>query len=123
MGEDALGQRQFGRHQESRPVDRMETDDVFAHHMEVGRPEILVQGGLGIRVSECRDVVGQSVQPDIHDMLGIIRYRNAPRESGARNRQVAQAAFDKADHFIAPAWRQDEIRILVIEFQQPLAPG
>src|ERR671913_301692 len=37
--EDLSGQRKGGRHQESRPIDRMEADNVLADQMDVRRPE------------------------------------------------------------------------------------
>ena len=42
MGEDAPRRRQLGRHQEGRPIDRVEAQDVLADHVQIGRPEALV---------------------------------------------------------------------------------
>ena len=39
MGVDAARRRDPGGHQEGRPVDRVEAQDVLAHHVNVGRPE------------------------------------------------------------------------------------
>src|SRR3546814_14731057 len=34
-----------------------------------------------------------------------------------------EAALHEADHLVAPAGRQDEVGVVVVERQQPLAPG
>src|SRR3546814_17614309 len=34
-----------------------------------------------------------------------------------------EAALHEADHLVAPAGRQDEVGVVVVELQQPLAPG
>ena len=43
MGEDALRRRDAGAHQEGRPVDGVEAQDVLADHVQVGRPVLRVQ--------------------------------------------------------------------------------
>ena len=123
MGEDPARHRQVGRHQEGRPIDRVEAQDVLAHHMQIGRPEALVAGTLHIGETGGGDVVGERVEPDIHDMGGIARHRHAPCETGARDREIPQAAAHEAGHLVAPALRGDEIRMRGVEFQQALLPG
>ena len=41
MAEHLLRQRQIRAHQESRPVDRVETNDVLADQVQIGRPELV----------------------------------------------------------------------------------
>ena len=55
----------------------MEADDVLADHVEVGRPVLPEWIGL-VWVAALGDVVGERVQPDVHDVLGIARHRHAP---------------------------------------------
>ena len=74
VGRHPLRHRQPGRHQERRPIDRMETDDVLADEMHIRRPERPARRGL-IREAAGGDVVVQRVQPDIHH---VRRERPAP---------------------------------------------
>ena len=122
MREHALRRREAGRHQEGRPEHAVEADDVLADHVQVGRP-VLPQRIAGVGIAARGDVVGERVQPDIHDVLGIARHRHAPREAGARHREVLQAALHEADDLVAPAVRRDEARVLVVEVEQPVGPG
>ena len=101
MGKDTLRRRQSGGHQEGRPVNRMEAQDILADHVQIGRPESAEQVAIGIRVPHSGYVVGQRVEPDIHDVVVIARHRHAPVEGGARDGQVPQPALHKADHLIA----------------------
>ena len=100
VGGDPLRQRQPGRHQEGRPVDRVEADDVLADEMHVGRPERPARRGL-VREAAGGDVVVQRVQPDIHHVAGRVRHRDAPAEAGAADRQVVQPAAHEADDLVA----------------------
>ncbi len=89
MAEYALGQGQPGRHQEGGPVDRVEAHDVLADHVQVHRPE------AGIRVRRIgeaghAEIVREGVDPDIHDVAGMLRHRHAPIEIGAADREVVQ---------------------------------
>ena len=106
MREHATRKRKTGGHQESRPVNGMEPEDVLADHMQVGRPEPAVALGIAERAvgrpSCCGDIVRQRIEPDIHHMRVVVRHRNAPGEARAADRQVAQPAFDEALHLVEP---------------------
>ena len=118
MGIDAARQRQAGGHQEGRPVDRMEAHDVLADDMQVGGPvgralALLRKAGGG-------QVVGQGVDPHIHDVLLVAGHGNAPVEGRPRDRQVAQARAHEGHHLVAPLGRADEVGIVLVERQQPV---
>jgi hypothetical protein len=99
---DALRQGQPGRHQEGRPVDRVEAHDVLADDVDVGRPVSPARvPSSGKPVAG--DIVGQRVDPDIHDVLRVAGHRHAPVEGGARDREVGEAALHEADDLVAPA--------------------
>ena len=100
----------------------MEADDVLADHMEVGRPVLPQRVGL-VGVAALGDVVSESVQPHVHDVLLIAGHRDAPGEAGARHREVLQAALHEAQHLVAPAVGADERRVLLVELDQPVGPG
>ena len=93
--EDAARHLDPGRHQERRPVDRVEAHDVLADDVQVGRPVALELVAVGVGKAGRGDVVGQRVDPDIHDVLVIAGHPHAPVEGGARDRQVLQAAATK----------------------------
>ena len=100
----------------------MEADDVLADHVQVGRP-VLPQRAIRVGIAALGDVVGERVQPDIHDVFGIAGHRDAPGEAGARHRQVLQAAAHEAHHLVAPALRCDEAWVFLIKPEQPVGPG
>ena len=102
MAVDLLRQRDPGRHQESRPIDGVEADDVLADQMDVGRPVALPQLRI-VRIAEAGDVVGQRIEPDVHHMIGAARHRHAPVEAGARDAEVVEPALDEAQHLVAAA--------------------
>ena len=64
MREDALGKRQIGGHQERRPEDGVEADDLLADQVQVGGPE--TSSSVSADRAQVRD---QRVEPDIEDVL------------------------------------------------------
>src|SRR5262249_20877085 len=116
---DLLGKLDPRRHQEGRPIDGMEADDVLADQVDVRRPVAAPKFGI-VRIAEAGDVVGQRVEPDIHYMAVASRHWDAPVKARPRNAEVLQSAFDKADNLIPPAVRLDEIRICRIKVEQRL---
>src|SRR5215467_13756273 len=121
MRDDALGQRQVRGHQKRWPIDTMEADDLFADHVHVSRPVVLVLFLLGLILSsetECSDVVAERVEPDVNDVLRIAWYGNAPLEGAAANRLIAQAALYESDDFVAACFRADKIRVPRVMLQQ-----
>ena len=120
MGEHPPRQLDARRHQESRPVHGVEPDDVLADHVQVGGPVALEHRGVGVREADTGQVVGQGVDPDVHDVLGMVGNRHAPVERGARDRQVPQAPRDEADHLVAPDVGSDEVGVGLVVREQPV---
>ena len=117
------GRGKPSRHQDARPDDRVEAQNVFAHHVDVGGPPL---GELAVilQVADACEVVGQRVDPDVHDVLLVEGNGNAPIERGAGDAQLFQPALDEADHLVAPGVRLDELRVLLDVGQQPVGvPG
>ena len=95
VAEYLLGQRLAERHQEDRPVDRVEADDVLADQVHVCGPEALVVlVVIAVRIVAAEgDIVGQRVQPDVDHVARIKVHRDAPAERGAGHAQVLQAGL------------------------------
>ena len=117
MGEDAARRLETGRHQKSRPIDRVEPHDILADDVKIGGPESRKLRAFGVRIAGRGEIIGQSVEPHIDHVVGVARDRNSPAEAGSRDRQVAQAALDKADDLVPPAARRDRIRVRVVKSQ------
>ncbi len=103
----------------------MEADDVLADDVQIGRPVRLVgrvpPGHAADPVageSQRGDIVGQRVQPDIHDVGVVARHRHAPIERGPGDRQIPQALADKAHHLVLAGGGHDEIRVFLVKRQQ-----
>ena len=123
VGENAARHRDAGRHQERRPIDGVEAHDVLADHVQIGRPVFLEFLAVGIGKADGGDVIGQRIDPDIHDVLGIAGHLDAPVEGGARQRQILQAAAHEARDFVHALLRQHEIRHALVEVEQPVGEG
>ena len=121
VAEHLLGQGQPQRMQDDGPDDGMETDDLLAHQMQVGRPELPVQLVMIGGVAQRGDVVGQRVQPHIHGVLGVEVHRNAPLDGGTADAQILQAGLEEVvDHFVLAGRGLDEIGVLLDILDQPV---
>ena len=117
MAVDLFRQRQLGGHQERRPIDRVEANDVLADQMDVGGPVFgIVAGRVGI--ADRGHVGGQRVDPDVHHMIGRAGNLDPPVEAGARDAEVAQAALDEADNLVAATVGADEVGIVAVQREQ-----
>ena len=95
----------------------MEPYDLFADKMAVTRPVLSVFFSI-IRSSERCYVIGQRVDPYVHDMLWIVRNRDAPVEGSTRDTQILHALLNERNHFVASRLRNKEIRICSEELKQ-----
>ena len=86
------------------------------------RPEALELRAVLVGKADAGDVIGQRVDPHIHDVLVAAGHAHAPVEGGARDRQVLQAAAHEARHLVQALLRQHVIRLLV-ELQQLVRIG
>ena len=118
--EHLTGQRLAERHEQDRPVDRVEPHDVLADHMQVGGPVAAVQLAAAVgMVAKPGDIVRERVDPDIDHMLRIKFHRDAPFEGGAGHTQVAQSRLQKVvDHLVAAGLGAEEIGVVVIILPQ-----
>ena len=72
----------------------MESKDVFTYDLNIRRPE--ARQLLIIRpITNCSDVVGQCVEPDLGHVRLVERKRNTPRERLTADRKVLQALLDE----------------------------
>jgi hypothetical protein len=108
VGENALGQRQAGGHQEGRPVDRVEAHDLFADEVQVGRPEVLAIHRFAI---DRAHVGGERVEPHVEHVRRFAVHRDAPFDVGARDGKIGEPGLHERDHFVAARLRLDEIRV------------
>ena len=102
MSEYLLRQRLAQCHQENRPVDRMEPDDILADQVQVCGPQLLILfGAVAVCiVADTGDVVGQRIQPYIDDMLGIEGHRNPPGEGSTGYAQILQSGEQEVVHHL-----------------------
>ena len=118
VAEDALGQRQIEGHQHGGPEDGVEAEDFLAHHVQVGRPELVVVAVLLVAIAQRGDIVAQRIDPDVHGVLGVEGDGDAPLDGGAGDAGVLQALLDEGDHLVLPALGLDELGVLLVELEQ-----
>ena len=111
---DMLRQREIQRHQDRRPDERVETDDLFCHDMNVSRP-VFLEIVIGvIPVAQSSNIVAQCIDPYIDDMLLIERYRNPPCKARSGDTEVFEARLDEVvDHLVYAGLRLEEISLLI----------
>ena len=116
VAEDLFGKRHAQSHQEDRPVDGVETDDVLADQMKVGGPVLIkerITVAVGI-VAQAGDIVAQRIEPHIDDVTGREIDRDAPGEGGARDTQILQTGLQEVvDHLVLTALRLNELGMLL----------
>ena len=90
--------------------------------MIVDRPPVL-EALLVLSVAHCGQVVGQRVEPDVRDVLGVPRDRDAPVERGARDREVPQTALDETEHLVAAEVGHNRTGVCRVPVQEALFEG
>ena len=123
MSEYLLRQWKIQCHQENRPVNGMETDNIFSDQMQVCRPVFLkLFGAVTIAViSDTSDIVGQRIQPYINHMLRIKIYRNTPFERGTGNTQILKSRKKEiVHHLILSGYRLNKFRMRIDMVNQSL---
>ena len=105
-------------HQHGGPQDGVEAEDLLAHHVQVSRPELAVLVVLLVAVAQSGDIVAQSIDPDVHGVLGVERYRDTPLDGGAGDTGVLQTLLDEGDHLVLAALGLDELGVLLVELEQ-----
>ena len=116
MAEYLLRQRLAERHQEDRPVDGVEADDILADQVHISRPELLVVlVVVAVRIIAAEgDIVGKRIQPNVNNMARVKVYRNTPAERGAGNTQVLQTRLEEVVyHLVLAALRLNELGVLL----------
>ena len=121
VAEHPLGQGQIQSHQHGRPQNGVEAQDLLAHHVQVGRPELVVVVIGLVAVAQRGDIVAQGVHPHIHGVLGVKGDRDAPLDRGTGHTGVLQALLDEGDHLVLAALGLDELGVLLVELQQAVS--
>ena len=101
----------------------MEAHNFFADHVHVGGPVFVVLALIRRAIAEGGDVVGERIEPNVDHVLGIARHGDAPGKCAAADGEIAQASFDKGEHFVAPCFGADEIGLAGVEVDQLLLEG
>ncbi len=121
MAKHLLRQGQTQGMEHNRPNNGVEADNFLAHQMHICRPVLVKQVLILTAVAQCRDVVGQRIQPHIYRVLGVKVHRNAPLDGGTADAQVIQAGLEEIiDHFVGTAGRLNELRMIVDILNQPI---
>src|SRR5438552_18993241 len=97
MRPDLLGDRQTGGHQECRPVDGMEPDDVFSNDVDVGGPVALL---FVIGTADGAEIRGERVEPNVKNVRLFTGNRNDPMNRSESDVQIKQATLVQAQFIV-----------------------
>src|SRR3989304_5466625 len=79
----------------------MKSQNIFSDQMRVSRPVSFIPVGI-VGIAACREIIGERVEPDVHDMPGVARNRYAPGEGRPTYAQVAQAFPQERSYLVPP---------------------
>ena len=85
----------------------VKAQDILADHMQVGGPETPVIRGFLVGIPRRRDIIGERVEPNVHDVVVVARHRHSPFEGCAGNRKSSSPPFTK----LTTSFRRDRGRI------------
>ena len=120
MRPDLFWQWETGGHQKCRPINGVEANDFLANEMEIGRP---VSNLPIIRTPDSAKIRGQRIEPDVKNVWLLARNRNAPANRGTRDAEIAEAAFDETENFVAARLRLDELWALGVPIKKRFLKG
>ena len=123
MTEYLLGQGLIQCHQENRPVNCMEADDIFSDQMQISRPKLFILlAAVAFRiVADTGNIVGQRIQPYINNVFLIEINRDTPFERGSGNAQILQSGKQEiVHHLVFAGYRLDKFRMAVDMVDQAL---
>ncbi len=95
----------------------MEADDFFSDEMKIGGPVTCL---FILRAADGAKIRGQRVEPNVKDVRLFAGYGNAPTNRSARDAQIAEAPFNKAENFVAAGFGLDEIGMLGVPIEERL---
>ena len=116
MTEYLLWQRLAHCHQENRPINCMETDNILSDQMQVSGPELLILlGAVAVSIiTDTGDIVGQCIHPYINNMLLIKGHRNAPCIRGTGYTQILQTRQQEViHHLVLTRYRLNKFRMCI----------
>ena len=121
VGEDLLGQGQPQRVEHDGPIDGVEAHDLLTHQMHVRRPIFAEKPVVRRIVAQCGNIIGQRVDPHIHNVSGVKIHRHAPCEAGAAHAQILQAGLEEiVNHFVGAGGGLNEIGMGLDIVDQPI---
>ena len=123
MPENLLRKKLAQCHQENRPVNRMETDNVLPDQMQVCRPKLLIllTAVPAAVITDARNIIRQSIQPYIHYMLIVKIHRYPPLKGSPGYAQVLQPGQKEiVHHFVFAGNRLYKFRVGIDMLNQPI---
>ncbi|MBA7694301.1 hypothetical protein ES703_102908 [subsurface metagenome] len=124
VGEDSPGQGDVSCHQHGGPVDGVGGEDVLTNQVHISGPPVF-EAFLVFGIAHGGNVVGEGVEPDVVDIVGVEGQLHAPGQPGLgpRDAQVPQRLAQKAQHLVAPGIGLDEPGVLPDVLDEPLLVG
>ena len=101
-------------HKDCGPDEGVESYDLLSHDMHVSRPVLLVVVICIVHESHCGDIVRESVDPDVNDVLLIECYRDTPCKARPGNAEILKSRIDEVVyHLVDSGLRIEEVLLLI----------
>src|SRR5260370_12112755 len=78
---------------------------------------------LVVGAADGAEIGGERVEPDVKHVWFFAGNGNAPTNRSARDAQVAEAALDEAENFVAARFGLNEIRMFGVPIEERLLEG
>ena len=122
MPENLFRKGKTERHEEDRPIDRVEAENILSDNVKICGPVFFEVLALPVNVVAQRGyIVRERVDPNVDDMFRVERNGNAPFERGSRNAQILKTGFEEVVyHLFLSQLGTDEIGVFLDIFHQPV---
>ena len=124
MRKYCLGERNPSGHEQTRPNDGMEPQNILSNNVNAGGPEFgqsFLGIWIGIQPIDTRQVIGKGINPNVHDVLGIEAFWSVdtPFEGGSRNTQIPKrVGRQSSQNSVAMLFGTNKVGIVLNIFDQ-----
>lgn len=117
------------RHEQARPNDGVEPQDILSNNVDIAGPELLdsfLSVTVGSKVIDSGQIVGEGIDPHIHNVLVTKSFWNtdAPRKGGSTDGQVSEGIRrQSAQNVVSVLLGSDKVWVVLDVLDEPIGVG